>query len=206
MSNPIYIVCLKHLRWSLWPPSFPNGWWSGLIHGASDSEWRRTRGVRAERVSSQLFVLAALRPDVLQWGHTSKFVGHPGNQRTLASVHQRFWWPSLATDVRQACPHCALCKPSDRNSAAPSSSHPHSPMVTHRLLLCYCRTPSGGNTVILIVVYHFSKAVHLVLPKLPSSWETAQLLAFHVFCLHGLPVYVVSDRSPQFLDCVLILC
>ncbi|KAI2646324.1 Transposon Tf2-6 polyprotein [Labeo rohita] len=49
------------------------------------------------------------------------------------------------------------------------------------------------------VVDRFSKAVHFIpLLKLPSAWETAQLMVDHVFHLHGLPVDVVSDRGPQF--------
>lgn len=41
---------------------------------------------------------------------------------------------------------------------------------------------SEGNSVILIIVDRFSKAVHFVpLPKLPSSSETAQLMVVQVF-------------------------
>lgn len=47
----------------------------------------------------------------------------------------------------------------------------------------------------------FSKARHLVpLQKLPSSFETAELLLKHVFRLHGIPCEVLSDRGPQFIS------
>ena len=63
--------------------------------------------------------------------------------------------------------------------------------------------PSEDNTVILTVVDHFSKGVHLVaLPKLPSASETADLLTSHVLRLHGLPQDVILDRrgtDPQFV-------
>lgn len=59
--------------------------------------------------------------------------------------------------------------------------------------------PSNGFTVILVVVDQFSKAAHFIpLPKLSSAPETAQLVAQHVFCHHGLPQDVASDRGPQF--------
>ncbi|KAI7810722.1 Pol polyprotein [Triplophysa rosa] len=57
--------------------------------------------------AGRLFVPEALRPEVLQWGHSSRLVCHPGIRRTKASIRQRFWWPSWITDVRQfvlACP------------------------------------------------------------------------------------------------------
>lgn len=58
---------------------------------------------------------------------------------------------------------------------------------------------SIGNTVILTIVDRLSKiADFIVLLKLPSAKETAQLLVQHVFHLHGLPVDVLSDRGPQF--------
>ncbi|KAI3366059.1 hypothetical protein L3Q82_009714, partial [Scortum barcoo] len=55
---------------------------------------------------------------------------------------------------------------------------------------------SDGNTVILTIVDHFSKAAHLVaLTKLP----TADLLT-HVVRLHGIPLEIVSDQGPQFIS------
>lgn len=59
--------------------------------------------------------------------------------------------------------------------------------------------PSSGNTVILTMVDHFSKAVHFIpLSKLPSVRETAQMVIDHVFWIHSLPEDVVFDRGPIF--------
>ncbi len=62
--------------------------------------------------AGRLLVPEALRPEVLQWGHESRLVCHPGIRRKLFAIRQRFWWPTLAADVRQfvlACPTCAQC-------------------------------------------------------------------------------------------------
>ncbi len=59
--------------------------------------------------------------------------------------------------------------------------------------------PSNGNTMVLTMVDRFSMAVHFIpLPKLPSARETVVTVFDHVFRIHGLPVYVVSNRGPQF--------
>ena len=59
--------------------------------------------------------------------------------------------------------------------------------------------PSEGNSVILTIIDRFSKSVRYVpLPKLPSAFDTANLLINHVFKLHGIPMDIVSDRGPQF--------
>lgn len=65
----------------------------------------------------RLFILAALRPEVLQRGHSAKLVCHPVVHGTLASVRQRFCWLSWSAYVTQfvlACPMCAQSKPSNR--------------------------------------------------------------------------------------------
>ncbi len=154
--------------------------------------------------AGRLLVPEALRPEVLQWGHESRLVCHPGIRRTLFAIRQRFWWPTLAADVRQfvlACPTCAQCKPVNRppDGLLHSLPIPSRPWSHIALDFVSGLPPSKGNTVILTVVDRFSKAVHFIpLPKLPSARETAQLMVDHVFQLHGLPVDVVSDRGPQF--------
>lgn len=49
--------------------------------------------------------------------------------------------------------------------------------------------PSNRHTVILTIVDRFSKMVpYVLLAKLPSATETANLLALHIFQLHGLHI------------------
>ncbi len=108
----------------------------------------------------RLFVPAALHPKVLQWGHASRLVCHPGIRWTLFAIRQRFWWPTLAVDVRQfvlACPTCAQCKPVNRPPDGllhplPIPSRPWSHIA---LDFVSGRPPSKGNTVILTVEDRF---------------------------------------------------
>ncbi len=154
--------------------------------------------------AGRLLVPEALRPEVLQWGHESRLVCHPGIRRTLFAIRQRFWWPTLAADVRHfvlACPTCAQCRPVNHPPDGLLHPLPVPSLPWSHITLDFVSglPPSKGNTVILMVVDRFSKAVHFIpLPKFPSARETAQLMVDHVFRLHGLPVDVVSDRGPQF--------
>ncbi|XP_043113873.1 uncharacterized protein LOC122358155 [Puntigrus tetrazona] len=154
----------------------------------------------------RLFVPAALRPKVLQWGHESRVACHPGVRRSLATIRQRFWWPSMASDVRQfvlACSVCAQNKTSNQSPVGLLQPLPIPSRPWSHLALDFVSglPPSRGNTVILTVVDRFSKAAHFIpLPKLPSAKETAQVVVDHAFRIHGLPVDVVSDRGPQFVS------
>ena len=152
----------------------------------------------------RLFVPQSARSSVLTWGHTSRIACHPGVHRTLALVQQRFWWPSMAADIRvfiAACTECARNKPSHRPPAGLLQPLPIPPRPWSHIAVDFVTglPPSEGNDTILTVVDRFSKAVHFVpLPKLPTALETANLLVTHVFRLHGIPQDIVSDRGPQF--------
>ncbi|KAL1255739.1 hypothetical protein QQF64_013800 [Cirrhinus molitorella] len=75
--------------------------------------------------SGRLFVPSQLRSEVIQWGHSSRLVCHPGVRRSLAAIRQRFWWPSMAKDAVCFLPFPFLFNPSPASplqSEAPSSS------------------------------------------------------------------------------------
>ncbi len=154
----------------------------------------------------RLFVPAPLRPEVLRWGHESRVTCHPGVRRSLAAIRQRFWWPSMAQDVRQFVLACSVCAQNKTSNQFPVGLLQPLPIPSRpwsHLALDFVSglPPSRGNTVILTVVDRFSKAAHFVpLPKLPSAMETAQVVVDHIFRIHGLPVDVVSDRGPQFVS------
>ncbi|XP_062861061.1 ribonuclease inhibitor-like [Trichomycterus rosablanca] len=52
----------------------------------------------------------------------------------------------------------------------------------------------------IISLYKNKFAAITTLPKLPSTFETAQLLFDQVFKIHGIPQDIVSDRGPQFVS------
>ncbi|KAL0191918.1 hypothetical protein M9458_010214, partial [Cirrhinus mrigala] len=102
----------------------------------------------------RLFVPESLQYDVIRWGHSSKLACHPGVSRSTFLIRQRFWWPSMARDIRLivlACSVCAVSKTANRPSTGllqpllvPSRpwSHISLDFVTGLL-------PSQGNTVVL---------------------------------------------------------
>lgn len=151
-----------------------------------------------------LFVPPGVRPQVLQWGHSSRLAGHPGAHRTKRFLVQRFWWPGMMRDIREFVAACGTCSRNKTSHLPPSGLLRPLPVPrrpwTHISLDFITGLPvSEGNSVIMVVVDRFSKAAHFVaLPKLPSARETAFLVVDHVFRLHGLPQDVVSDRGPQF--------
>lgn len=160
----------------------------------------------AECPTGLLFVPPSARSTVLQWGHNSKLACHPGIHRTLALLQQHFWWPSMTADTRRFVLACSVCARSKASHRAPAGllqplPVPHRPWSHIAVDFVTGLPPSEGNSAILTVVDRFSKSVHFIpLPKLPSAFETANLLVQHVFRLHGLPLDIISDRGPQFIS------
>ncbi len=153
-----------------------------------------------------VFVPDSVRSQVLQWGHSSRFACHPGIGRTLSLLKRRFWWPTMGADTRAFVTACTVCARGKSSHLPPAGllcplPIPGRPWSHIALDFVTGLPPSQGNSTILTIVDRFSKAVHFVpLPKLPTALETAELLVQHVFCLHGIPLDIVSDRGPQFIS------
>uniref|UniRef100_A0A3P9IIZ6 Gypsy retrotransposon integrase-like protein 1 n=1 Tax=Oryzias latipes TaxID=8090 RepID=A0A3P9IIZ6_ORYLA len=153
----------------------------------------------------RLFVPSSLRTMVLKWGHSSRLACHPGVTRTGFLIAQRFWWPSMSSDIRafvSACRVCASVKtprtpPAGLLHPLPVPSRPWS----HVAMDFITGLPvSRGKAVILTIIDRFSKLAHAIpLQRLPSAKELATLVSQHLFRLHGLPLSITSDRGPQFI-------
>uniref|UniRef100_A0A6Q2YIJ1 Gypsy retrotransposon integrase-like protein 1 n=1 Tax=Esox lucius TaxID=8010 RepID=A0A6Q2YIJ1_ESOLU len=150
------------------------------------------------------YVPLDVRDRLIYWAHTSPSTGHPGIDRTVRCLTDKYWWPGLAKDVRayvSSCSVCAQCKaprhlPAGKLLPLPVPQRPWSHLSIDFLTGL---PPSLGNTTVLVVVDRFSKACRfLPLPGLPTALQTAEALFTHVFRHYGVPEDIVSDRGPQF--------
>lgn len=93
-----------------------------------------------------MFVPDSVRSDVLQWAHSTHLTCHPGINRTVAFLRQRFWWPTLEKDAWELISACScLCPEQNLHqtyiwSALPSS-HTQSPLITYSSGLCQWPSP-----------------------------------------------------------------
>lgn len=112
---------------------------------------------------------------------------------TIGLLHYYFWCPSLNKDIIEYVSSCPFCNGNKTIHNLPagllqSLSIPSRPR-SHIAFDFVTRLPtSKGKNIILTIIYHFSKADHLVaLTKLPSSSKTA------IFHPHVIPAEIVSD-------------
>ena len=154
--------------------------------------------------AGRLYVPSAVCDRLIYWAHTSPSSGHSGIGRKVRCLSGKYWWPSLAKDVRvyvSSCSVCAQCKaprhlPRGKIHPLPVPQRPWLHLSVDFLTVL---PPSQSNTTILVVVDHFYKSCCLLpLPGLPTALQTAEALFTHVFRHYGVPEDIVSDRGPQF--------
>ncbi|KAK3543293.1 hypothetical protein QTP70_014045 [Hemibagrus guttatus] len=152
------------------------------------------------------YITQARRTSLIHTAHTSLGTGHPGINENLSLLRDRFWWPSMAADVRryvQGCEECAMAKtpcqlPSGKLLPLPIPNCPWSHLGVDFITdLPNSRT----HTCIFVIVDRFSKACRLLpLKGPPTAMEAAELLFNQVFRYFGIPEDIVSDRGPQFVS------
>ncbi|KAK3513472.1 hypothetical protein QTP70_015467, partial [Hemibagrus guttatus] len=152
------------------------------------------------------YITQARHTSLIHTAHTSLGTGHPGINETLLLLRDRFWWPSMAADVRryvQGCEECAMAKtpcqlPSGKLLPLPVPNCPWSHLGVDFITdLPNSRT----HTCIFVIVDRFSKACRLLpLKGPPTAMEAAELLFNKVFRYFGIPEDIVSDRGPQFVS------
>ncbi|KAI4899012.1 hypothetical protein NFI96_015044, partial [Prochilodus magdalenae] len=149
-------------------------------------------------------VPTSMRAQLVQWIHASPSSGHPGIHRTVGLVRNKFWWPSLSSDVTNHVKACVTCAQAKTPRQFPAGllqplPIPHRPWSHLALDFITDLPPSQGFTTILVIIDRFSKACRLVpLKKLPTAMETAETIFAEVFRYFGLPEDIVSDRGTQF--------
>ncbi|PKI60289.1 hypothetical protein CRG98_019344 [Punica granatum] len=132
--------------------------------------------------------------------------GHVGRDGTLQLVQSSYFWPTIRKEVEKYVHRCKVCQVS-KGTATNAGLYmplpiPSQPWVDISMdfVLGLPRT-QRGNDSIYVVVDKFSKMTHFnPCKKTTDAVQVAQLYFREVYCLHGLPVSIVSDRDTRFLS------
>ncbi|KAH7569029.1 hypothetical protein JRO89_XS06G0091100 [Xanthoceras sorbifolium] len=114
--------------------------------------------------------------------------GHVGRNRTLQLVKAFYFWPT----IRKAT-NAGLYMP------LPIPTQPWTDLSMN-FVLGLPRTQRGCDSI-YVVVDQFSKMVHFIpCKKATDAIKVAQLFFREIYCLHGLPTSIVSNRDTRFLS------
>ena len=143
----------------------------------------------------------AFRFDLLNHMHN---FGHFGRDKLFLTLHSRYYWYSLFSDVKELVTSCDTCMKSKRNFAAKTA--PLNPLeipitvfeVNHTDHKSLARKTPSGKTAILVFVNAYSGWTCLEAVDNVSALLTAQVLIKRLVSQFGLPKVIISDSGSAF--------
>jgi len=146
----------------------------------------------------QLVVPQGYREEILKGIHND--MGHPGQERTMRLIRDRFYWPGVASDVTEWISKCDRClrRKSKIDKAPLVNIHTSYPLE----LVCMdflSLEPSKGNFGnILIITDHYTKFAKAIPTKNQTAKTTAEALYNNFIVNFGIPTRLHSDQGANF--------
>lgn len=173
----------------------------GILHHenpAKPGEWR-------------IVIPTALRQELLQEMHGGKFSGHFASRKTYCTMRKRFWWKGMCGDVERFCKSCIECvsrKGCGRAVCPPLKSIPTGgPFSMVGVDVLQLPLTESGNKYVVVFADYLTKWVEAFAVPDQSATAIAKLLVEEVFCRHGAPEQLLSNRGANFLsELVLEIC
>jgi transposase InsO family protein len=152
-----------------------------------------------EQTRKQLVLPSKLVPEALTQCHNE--VGHPGRDRTLSLLRERFFWPGMTTETEEWIKKChrCICRKTPANARAPLVN-----IVTTQPLELVCvdfltlEPSKGGYQYVLVITDHFTRFAQAVPTRNMTAKTTAEVF-FQQFVVHyGMPKRLHSDQGANF--------
>jgi len=162
----------------------------GLLYREIETEGQKTK---------QLVLPNQYRQEALQGLHND--IGHPGRDRTLSLLRERFFWPGMTNDVEQWIKSCNRClrRKTPTNSRAPliniETSYPLQLVCMDYLTL---EPSKGGICNILVITDHYTKFAMAIPTKNQTAKTTAEALYDNFIIHYGIPTKLHSDQGANF--------
>lgn len=154
----------------------------------------------------RLWLPQSLTLPVIQTAHDSITSSHGGYAKTLARIKQKYFWPTMAKDVKIYIDNCDRCKTVKSNNMIlrpPMEGQ----FVTNRpfeRLYCDFLGPypvtKNKNTCIFICLDHLTKFLFLTELKKATTSNVIIFLQTYLFPTFGVPRYLHTDNAKQFIS------
>ena len=199
-------------------PELPSTRWLRKMNGTltRDSEGRIwvvtiTPGRAADQNSGaavlsgtkRLLIPTGMIQGIMQRTHGGSHGGHFGYFKTLLKIKEKFYWPSLKTDVRRFIMSCALCWSVARNPEGrlrPKAMLPTGSPGEVIAMDFFGPLPitNRKNRFILVIIDHFTRWVLVEPLKDAKAHSVTRTIIDRWIPTHGLPRIILSDNGPHF--------
>ncbi|GJX10343.1 putative reverse transcriptase domain-containing protein [Tanacetum coccineum] len=165
----------------------------------------RSDGIRYFDKRVWLPLYGGLRELIMHESHKSKYSIHPGSNKMYQDLKKLYWWPNMKAEIATYVSKCLTCAKVKAEHQKPSGllQKPEIPewkweKITMDFVTGLPRTPSGHDSI-WVIVDRLTKSAHfLPMKKTDSMEKLTQLYLKEIVCRHGVPVSIISDRDSRF--------
>jgi hypothetical protein len=137
--------------------------------------------------------------------HNVPYVGHPGYQKTIATVKSQYYWSCMKKEVVDFIAKCLACQKVKAEHRHPTGLLQPLPIpewkwevVTMDFITKLPRTNKQHDSI-MVVVDKLTKAAHFIPVKFTHKEANIDdIYLKEIARLHGIPKTIVSDRDPKF--------
>nr|GFC13202.1 putative reverse transcriptase domain-containing protein [Tanacetum cinerariifolium] len=145
------------------------------------------------------------RDMIMHESHKSKYSIHPGSDTMYQDLKKLYWWPNIKADIATFVSKCltyAKVK-AEHQKTSGLLQQPKIPewkweKITMDFVLGLPRTPSGYDSIWVILDCLTKSAHFLPMKKTNSIEKLAQQYLKEIICRHGVLVSIISDRDSLF--------
>ena len=141
---------------------------------------------------------------LLKEHHETPSGGHVGVFKCHADIAQRFFWPRMRKLIEKfvhSCISCQANKPDLHPPVVARQPHQVPPHRWHTVAMDWITglpmTKRGFDAILTVTDVVSGRARFLKAHSNDDAAASAQLFLDEIYCQHGLPVAIVSDRDPK---------
>jgi exodeoxyribonuclease III len=160
--------------------------------------------IRRSPIRAALCIPDGMRRRVLELLHDDLFAAHQSKFKTQGTLLERFWWPSVITDLSNHLQSCETCNKSKETLKRSGyvTPIPYGDKVWERIhidILGPLQQSEKGNKYVIVLTDHVSKWVEAFAVPDITAETVARKIVEEVFCRFGIPVYLHSDQGEPFV-------
>jgi hypothetical protein len=118
-------------------------------------------------------------------------MGHPGREKTISLIRDRFSWHGMTADVEKCISNCRRCLPrkTPTNERAPLTNiRTSQPLELVCMDYLKLETSKGGYENILVITDHFTRYAQAIVIRNQTSKTTAEALYSNFIFHYGFPL------------------
>ena len=146
-----------------------------------------------------------LKKKLLCEAHNTVYTMHPGGNKMYQDLKQHYWWKVMKRDVTEYVSKCLTCQQVKAEHKVPTGLL--NPLqipqwkwdnITMDFVSGFSLMQQKHDSV-WVIVDRLTKSAHFILVRIDYSVDRlAELYVNDIVRLHGVSLFIVSDRDPRF--------